>query len=78
MRRWVLALRAQSWVSLPGTSTEGNSPPNALRRELGEFMKVISCLICLQGADPRGLWQPCEQTIHLHLFLQTLSENLFF
>lgn len=34
-------------------------------------------LTCLQGADPRGLWQPCEQTICLYLFLQTLLENSF-
>lgn len=78
MRRRVLTPRAQFWVSLPGASTEGNSPPNALKTELGEFMKVISCLICLQGADLKGLWQPCEKTIYLYLLLQILSENSFF
>lgn len=55
MRRWDLTLRTQFWVSLPCTSTESNSPPNALKVELGEFMEVISCLTYLQGIDPRGL-----------------------
>lgn len=60
MRRQILTLRALFSVSLPSAGTEVNSPPNALKIEHGEFMKVISYLIYLQGADPRGLWQLCE------------------
>lgn len=76
MRRQVLTLRAQFWASLPGT-TEGNSPPKCFKDRTWRVCESDFSLICLQGADPRGLWQPCEQTIYLYLFLQTLLENSF-
>lgn len=77
MRRQVLTLRAQFWASLLGTSTEGNSPPKCFKGRTWGVGESDFNLICLQGADPRGLWQPCEQTICLYLFLQTLLENSF-
>lgn len=75
MRRQVLTLRAQFWASLPGACTEGNSPSKRFQDRTWRVYESGFNLICLQGADPRGLWQPCEQTIYLYLFLQTLLEN---
>lgn len=77
MRRQALTLRAEFWPSLPGTSTDGNSPPKGFKDRTWRVYESGFKLIFLQGADPRGLWQPCEQTIYLYLFLQTLLENSF-
>lgn len=77
MRRQVLTLWAQFWASLPGTSTEGNLPPKCFKDRAWRVYESGFNLICLQGADPRGLWQPCEQTIYLYVFLQTPLEDSF-